>query len=107
MAPERGEHDVEVSLQVVRELDHVGDHEAGVEAGLGGQETGLLDAPLREVDPGDPGPAPGPGERVQPEVALQVEQVLAGDVADLLHDQRDGAWRIGGPRERGPVGRGQ
>jgi hypothetical protein len=37
---------------VVRELDHVGDHEAGVEAGLGGQETRLLDAPLREVDPG-------------------------------------------------------
>jgi hypothetical protein len=86
--PEGGEHHVEVAFQVGRELGHVGDHEAGVEAGLGGQEPGLLDRPLGEVDPGDPGPPPGPRERVQPEVALQVEQVLAGDVADLLDQQR-------------------
>jgi hypothetical protein len=82
--PERGEHDVEVALQAGRQVDHVGADEAGLQPGLGGQEPGLLDRLLREVGPGGPGPPPGPGECVQPEVTLQVEQVLAGDIADLL-----------------------
>jgi hypothetical protein len=77
--PEGGEDHVEVALQPVREVDHVGDDEAGRQAGLGGQEPRLRDGPLREVGPGDPGGPPGPRERVQPEVALQVEQVLAGE----------------------------
>jgi hypothetical protein len=78
--PEGGEHHVEVALQLRGQLDHVGDHEGGVQAGLGRQAPGLLDAALGDVDPGGPGTPPDPGERVQPEVALQVEQVLAGDV---------------------------
>jgi hypothetical protein len=86
---EGGEHHVEVALQPVREVDHVGDDEAGLQAGLGGQEPRLLDGPFREVGAGDPGSPPDPGECVQPEVALQVEQVLAGDVADLLDQQRE------------------
>ena len=92
-----GEDDVELALEVVRELDHVRDHKGRVQAGLGGQEPGLLDAALGDVDPGHPGPAPGPGERVQPEMALQVEQVLAGDIADLVDQERvqvDAAARL-------------
>src|SRR4029450_1899750 len=52
------------------------------------QQPGLLDAALGDVDPGDPCLTPGPGEGVQPKVALQVEQVLAGDVTDLVDQQR-------------------
>ena len=64
------------------------------------------DGPFREVGAGDPGSPPGPGECVQPEVAPQVEQVLAGDVADLV-DQQRGAGHGGARRWRpGEVGPG-
>ena len=49
-----------------------------------GQGPRQLDRGRRDVRAGHPGAQPGPGQRVDPEVALQVEERLAGDVADHL-----------------------
>jgi len=53
------------------------------EAELVGQPAGELDRGAAEIGPGDPRAETGPGQRVDPEMALEVEQVAPGDVADL------------------------
>jgi hypothetical protein len=58
-------------------------HELGVQSELRGQLSRPLDGRGREVQPNHPGAATGPAQRVDAEVALQVDDVLAGDVSDL------------------------
>src|SRR5215208_6427834 len=82
--PARGIDDIEISLQAVGQGEDVAMDEAGRQTQLRRQPPRVGDGPLREVGTGHPRPEPGPGERVQAEVALEVEQVLARDIADLL-----------------------
>ncbi len=58
--------------------------EARLQPGLGRQRPGEHDRPFREVHPGHARATPRPRERVQAEVALEVQQVLAVDVAYLV-----------------------
>src|SRR5689334_236652 len=78
-------HDVELVAEPDRELVDVRFDEPRVgEADVGGELSGDTDRCGREVDTGDRGAEPRPGQRVQPEMALQVEQALPGDVAKGL-----------------------
>src|SRR5205807_2709692 len=71
-------------------LVHVGDHPAGAvgQADVLGERAGGTYRGFREVQAGDPRAAPGPGQRVLAHVALQVQQPLAGHVADLADLER-------------------
>jgi hypothetical protein len=66
------------------QLVDVGSDEGRVEAELGCHAGRELDGPLGEVDAGDLGAQPGPRERIDSEVALEVQQNLAADGTDLL-----------------------
>src|SRR5829696_9040741 len=63
-------------------------HERGFQAHIGGQIAGRLYGGDREVEARNAGPAAGPAQGVDPEVALEVQQVLARHVADLLYLER-------------------
>src|SRR6185369_967641 len=54
------------------------------EADLGGGPRREIDCGLAEVGAGDARPEARPRQRVNPEVALEVEQLQPADVADLL-----------------------
>jgi len=60
-------------------------NEARVEADVLGEGSGLTDRGGREIDPGHPCTQTGPAQRVEPEVARQVEQLLSIDGPDLGH----------------------
>jgi len=67
--------------------------EAGLQASLFGERLGPADRRSGEIQASDPGSQPGPVERVEAEVALQVKQVEAGHVTA----QR----QLGGPQRAG------
>jgi hypothetical protein len=66
----------------------VGGDEAGIEIRLLRKRVRRVDRGLREVEADYRGAAPRPREAVEPEVALQVDEPLARDVADLLDLER-------------------
>ena len=78
----RREHHVEATREIRRQLLRIGDDECRVEAGLFREALRPLDGDRREVEPGHPRAAPGPRQRVQTEVALDVQQVEPLYVAD-------------------------
>ncbi len=78
-----GVDDIEAPVEDGWQFVHVGADEGGGKLELGGQGAGQLDRLVGEVDPGHPGAQPGPGQGVDPVVALQVQQGLPGDLADL------------------------
>ena len=82
----RGVDEVEVAREGVRQrrTGPTGRSVAVGEADLGGGPGREVDRGLAEVGAGDARPEPRPRERVDPEVALEVEDVEARDVADLL-----------------------
>ena len=100
-----GEDDVEGAGQLVRQARDVALHEGGApgEADLGGERARRPDALAGEVDAGDDGAAARPAERVEAEVALQVQQrrALADQRAQLA--QLDRAERGAARLEAGDV----
>ncbi len=68
----------------LRKLIDVGLYEPGRDGQLFGQTAGGGDGLGGEVHPRDDGAPPGPGHRVQAEMALQVQEALASDVSQLL-----------------------
>ena len=81
----RGVDDVERPVEDVGQVVQVGAHEARVrEAELVGERPRQLDGGRREVRAGDARPEPRPRQRVDPEMALQVEQRPTRDIADEL-----------------------
>jgi hypothetical protein len=81
----RGEHDVELALEVRGKVVDVAPDEPGRDPGFGRQRPGRLDGRLGEVHAGHDRAPASPGEAVQAEVTLQVEQRLVAHVPD----QRD------------------
>ncbi len=79
-----GEYDVEQTFEVRGQVVEVGDHEAGLDAHLRGEAAGGFDGRLGEVDARHGRAPAGPGERIETEVALEVQQRLATHVANLL-----------------------
>ena len=75
-----------------RRVVHVGHLELGVEARPRRQLAGREDRRLAQVDADDAGAEAGPAEGVHAEVALEVDEVEAGDVAGLLDLVRT-KWR--------------
>jgi hypothetical protein len=74
------------AAQGVHRVVHIGFHERGLEAARGGQRTGRLQGRGREVEAGHRGTVARPRERVGPQVALEVDELRAGDrAAELLH----------------------
>ena len=69
---------------LLRQVVEIGADERGVDAELGRDPGRELDGPLGEVDARDLRTQAGPRERIDPEVALEVQQGLASDRADLL-----------------------
>ena len=57
-------------------------HEVDVRVQPVGQLAADLEGLVGEVHGRDVGALPGPRDRVQPDVALQVQEVLAGDVTE-------------------------
>ena len=74
--------DVELVPETDRQLVHVRLDEARVEPEVRRQLARERDRGRREVDAGDLRAEPRPRQRVEPEMALQVEQRLAGHVAE-------------------------
>lgn len=62
---------------------HVGRDEPGSQPYLVRYRTGGLDSLLGEVQAGHVCAAPGPGQGVEPEMALQVDQPPTGDLPDF------------------------
>jgi hypothetical protein len=87
----RGEDDIELALERRRQVVQVGLHERGRDADVGGERPGSLDGLGGEVGPGHRCAEPRQRERVEPEMALQVEERLSAHVADLL------AFAVGDP----------
>lgn len=83
---EAGVGDVEgaTAERAARVVD-VGLHELGIQARLRGDPAGGRDGLAREVEPGDPGAPPRPGQGVEAEVALEVDEVEPVDRAELVH----------------------
>jgi hypothetical protein len=79
-------------VEAIRERVVVGDVEEATRRDQGGPG---------EVQPGDDGPAPGPGQGVQADVAHQVQQALPAHVADLPRFER--AQRVLSRQEPGNV----
>ena len=102
-APRRVD-DVEVAVEVGRAGRRGSSRRTGRRGSRGpsASRRGQLDRGRREVGARDPRPEARPREGVDPEVALQVEQRLAGDVADHLDLVRPRAGRRprGSPRGR-------
>src|SRR5918999_1681041 len=69
----------------------------GERVGLGAEEPGLLDAALGDVDPGHPGPAPGPGERVHSSQRARLA-ATRGSMAGACHGTAAGAPSLLGRR---------
>ena len=67
-----------------RRVVHVGHLELGLELGARRQLAGREDRRLAQIDADDAGAEAGPAEGVHAEVALEVDEVEAGDVARLL-----------------------
>src|SRR5215211_6721884 len=63
-------------------------HERGLEAHLGGQTAGRLHGGGREVEASYSGAAAGPAQGVDPEVALEMHQLLARYITDLVYLER-------------------
>src|ERR1700731_797526 len=61
----------------------IGADELRREPRCGGQLPRLLDRRRREIEPGDDRALTGEGQRVEPEMALQMDHPLAGDIAKL------------------------
>ncbi len=81
----RGIDDVEHAVEVGRQRVQVRQDEAGLGvAELVGEPCGELDRRGRDVGAGNDRAEPRPRQGVDPEVALQVEQRLAGDITDQL-----------------------
>jgi len=85
--------EIEPTEQAGMQPQHVGLDEAGLQASLFGERLGPADRRSGEIQASDPGSQPGPVERVEAEVALQVKQVEAGHVTA----QR----QLGGPQRAG------
>ena len=73
-----------VTVEPLREVVHVRCDEARVQAELRRQSRGELDRLGREVRPRDVRAQPRPRQRVDPEMALEVQERLAVHVADLF-----------------------
>jgi hypothetical protein len=92
----RREDDVELAVEVPRQVVDVGADEARVDAQLGRQRFRLLDRRLGEVDAGDDGALVArPAEGVDAEVALEVQERLATHVAQLFQLDRLEPFRAG------------
>src|SRR5215208_2208421 len=79
-------HDVvSVATRSVHGLVDVRVHERGFQSHIRGQPAGRLYGWCREVQARNVGAAAGPAQGVDPEVALEVQQVLATHVADLVY----------------------
>ena len=74
---DRREHDVELPLQARRGVVHVAADEIGGQRQFRGQFACLGDGGFHEIHAGDDGAVPRPRQRVEAEVALQVQQRLA------------------------------
>ena len=86
-----------------RQLVEVGLDEGRRQAALGRQAARQGDRPAREVDAGDGRPQARPRQRVEAEVALQVQQALAGHLGPELVELgpgRGSSGRPGTPRRR-------
>ena len=79
----RGVDDIELAVQLGRQVIQVGDHEGCRNPELGRQGPRGRDALRTEVGTRHDRSHAGPGEAVQAEVALQVEERLALDRSDL------------------------
>ena len=80
----RGVDDVELAVERVGQVVRFDRTNRASEAEVVGQRPGQVDRGGREVRAGDPGPEPRPRQRVDPEMALEVEQRPSGDIADHL-----------------------
>jgi hypothetical protein len=86
---EAGVDDVEpLAVEGIRGGVDVGGDKPGVEAGLRSERVGGFDAGSGEVEADDRRAAARPGERVEAEVALEVDEALARDVPRLLDLER-------------------
>ena len=74
--------DVEFVIENLREVVNVGPDEPGIEAKLAVQLPRQANGFVGEVDSGGPRAEPRPGHGVEAEVALQVQERLAFNVAD-------------------------
>src|SRR5438874_8739454 len=77
--------DVESSLETTRQVVDVRDDEAGGHANVAGELACLPDSRFREIYPGHPSAESRPAERVESEVTLEMQEVLALDRADFFH----------------------
>ena len=84
--------DVELLVEEGGGVVELADDEARVDAELAGDLAGGGDGRLREVEPGDACAQHRPGERVHAEVAVQVEQRFALDVAQRARRIEGGSW---------------
>src|SRR5215208_2223088 len=79
-------HDVvSVATRRVHGIVDVRVHERGFQPHIRGQPAGRLYGWGREVQARNAGAAAGPAQGFDPEVALEVQQVLAAHVADLVY----------------------
>src|SRR5215204_5807739 len=79
-------HDVEREASCgVYGLVNVRVHERGFEPHIRGQAAGRLHGRGREVQARNVGATAGPAQGVDPEVALEVQQLLVSHVADLVY----------------------
>ena len=76
-----GEDDVEFFFEPVGQGVHIREYEPGLDPSLRGQRLRRLDCGFREVDAGHDCSFSGPGECIEPEVALEVEHRLAAHVS--------------------------
>src|SRR2546430_9255806 len=100
-------HDVELSVEIVREVIDVGLNETRTQADILREGAGLGDRRGGEIDAGDARAQAGPAQGVEAEVALQVKQILSVDRSDLPHLVRaklvQTRLEVGDPIEVGPV----
>ena len=80
---QRGVNNVERFVQHRRQVIHVALDETRPQAEFGVQPPSRGDGDVREVHTGGAGAEPAPRHRVQPEVALQMQEGLVGDVPHL------------------------
>src|SRR5262249_24104000 len=75
--------EIEWAGRELRSVVHPPLYECGAEPGLLGKPARDLDRRRREIEPGGDGPAAPEAERVAPDMALQMEHALPGNITEL------------------------
>ena len=83
MVPQVRIGDVEIAGEGLARVIDIGAHEFGAEPGLLREQPRLVNRHRRKIEPGDDRAVPRQDQRVEPEMTLQVDQALAGDIAQL------------------------